>query len=193
VKPFQRWLDAVVVSLDRIEQSAVEIYKQLESVELGIRLGHDIMAQVNWKVPSDRVLHRAIESYIRGEDTPFTEEIASALERTTPRDKRTLVELFRKGLEHLMPTRLLLARTKTLLQRELRRKVMNRAIQNLSRGELVSGGLKKERWYWVEAKKGLEDLYEYLGRSSDGGYLRFRMVQSGAAVRCPSNAVLIRS
>lgn len=192
IEPFQRWLDAILVALERIEQDAAAVSKLLESAELGIRLGYDVMAQVNWTVPSDRALRSSIEAYIHGEETQYTKEIASALERTTPRDKRTLVELFHKRLDHLRPARLLLARTKTLLQREIRRKVLDRVLQDLSRGDLVTTGLTRGRWYRVEAKKGADDVYEYLGKSPEG-QLRFRLIQSGVTVKCPQSSVLIRS
>ena len=51
-----------------------------------------------------------------------------ALESVTPRDKRTLVEMIQCGLEHDRSAKLLLGRTATLLERELRREELNHQI-----------------------------------------------------------------
>jgi len=165
VEPFQSWLNAISISLDRIEVEAKEVYKLVSSVELGIRVGYDIMSQVSWKVPSDAVLLRAILRYIRRESldkSGISEgQIASALDRTTPRDKRTLIELIQKKQEDTVPAKLLLARVKTLLQREIRREILNGAIRDLSKGDYV-GRMVENSWYWLESKTACE-LYSYVG------------------------------
>lgn len=186
VEPFQSWLEAIGIALDQIEEEAKGVYGIVSSVELGIRLGYDIMSQVSWKVPSDVVLKRAILQYIRKEKGGPEEAssiinerlISSALERTTPRDKRTLMELVKSDLGDTKPAKLLLARVKTLLQREIRRDLLNEAILCLSKGSYVSA-LKVDDWYWMEGSKRCE-LFVYCGANSNGRKHMFRHVSSGS-------------
>ena len=55
-----------------------------------------------------------------------------ALEFVTPRDKRTLIEMVMNGLEKDRAARLLLGRTKTLLEREFRRQELDTQIAKCS-------------------------------------------------------------
>lgn len=181
VEPFRSWLDAIAIALDHVEEEAKEVYRLVSSVELGIRIGYDIMSQVSWKVPSDAVLKRAILRYIQrkplSEKHGITERhIAEALDRTTPRDKRTLIELVQKKQAYTFPAKLLLARVKTLLQRELRRDIMNGAILSLSKGEYVNK-MNEDTWYWLESDKKCE-LYSYMGKN--GKKHQFVHVNSGS-------------
>ena len=89
----------------------------------------------------------------------------------TPRDKRTLMELVKNDLGHSKPCQLLLGRAKTLLQRELRREILNEAIIEHSKGEIVaSHELKKDEWYWLmEEQQVRSGVHIYRGRAEDGG------------------------
>jgi hypothetical protein len=167
--PFQSWLDAIQRSLVEIEKEAKKIYKLVSSVELGIRLGHDIMEQVSWKVPSGAVLGHAIQNYIRGESVDGVSEqrICSALQLTTPRDKRTLISLVQEKLGHTKAENLLLARVKTLLQRELRREMLNETILEMSKGDVVlDNDLVLGDWYWLEDRR-KSGIYRYEGETED--------------------------
>lgn len=179
--PFRSWLDAVARSLDRIEEEAKDVYRLVSSVELGIRVGYDIMSQVSWKVPSDAALRRAILRYIRRESLDgsgiMERQVASALDRTTPRDKRTLIELIQKKQGDTLPAKLLLARVKTLLQREIRREILSAAIRDVSMGDYV-GHMVEDSWYWLESKKGACELYSYAGKN--GQKHQFIHVDSGS-------------
>jgi hypothetical protein len=102
--------------------------------------------QISWKIPSDSELKKAIFNHICGESTGDISErrVRSALHLTTPRDKRTLMELFKNKLGRTKPALLLLGRVKTLLQRELRRDTLNGAIRTLSMGDYVYDDLEWE-------------------------------------------------
>jgi hypothetical protein len=80
-----------------------------------------------------------------------------ALSSMRPRDKRTVIELVLKGFEATRPSKLLLNRIKTLLQRELRRATIDRRIEELSRGEITSQ-LVTDNWYIVERVGGSENV-----------------------------------
>ncbi len=63
------------------------------------------------------------------EENRMTDRVCRrALGYVTPRDKRTLVEMIKCGLEHDRSAKLLLGRTATLLERELRRQELNHQI-----------------------------------------------------------------
>ena len=47
-----------------LEKEAFEVYEIVKSVEMGIRLGHNLMTQVKWKVPSDGKLKNAIVDHL---------------------------------------------------------------------------------------------------------------------------------
>lgn len=186
LEPLSRWLEAIEMSLDRIEVEAESVYEIVSTVELGIRLGHDIMEQVSWKVPTDSVLLRAIRRYIVGQpgaskaSLVSESRIASALERTTPRDKRTLIELVRNKLAGTTPAKLLMMRVKTLLQREIRRDLLNEALRGLSKGGKVAK-MTVDDWYWMESKTRCE-LYVYCGETANLRQQKFRHVASGRFV-----------
>ena len=168
--PLLRWLTSIEVALHRIEDEAKQVFELVASVELGIRLGYDITSKVSWKVPSDANLINAIHHYIIGskEKTDWTipmHLVSNALERTTPRDKRTLIELIQKDLSYTRPAQLLIRRVKTLLQREVRRDLLNDAILTLSKGSVMDHPVchvQNGDWYWLESKKHCE-LYIYCG------------------------------
>lgn len=179
VDPFRRWLDAISKSCDRIENEARKVFEIVTSVEIGIRLGHDLMTQVSWKIPSDAALKKAILNHIRGESTGEISErrVRSALHLTTPRDKRTLIELVKNKLGRTKPAQLLLGRVKTILQRELRRETLNEAIRQLSMGDYVYDNLVHDQWYWLE-KEGSKGVHIYDEKVS-GSRHRFIQVESG--------------
>jgi hypothetical protein len=179
VDPFRRWLEAISESCNRIELEAREVYEIVTSVEIGIRLGHDLVTQVSWKIPSDAALKKAILNHILGESTGDVSErrVRSALHLTTPRDKRTLMELVKNKLGRTEPAQLLLSRVKTLLQREIRRETLNEAIQQLSMGDYVYDDLVHDEWYWLE-KDGVKGVYIYDEKVS-GSRHRFIQVASG--------------
>jgi hypothetical protein len=189
VQPYVEWLQMIELALERIAQEATAVYALVASVELGIRLGYDIMTQVCWTVPSNAQLIQSIQNHIMDmkvlESTKATSKrqtvldrrISSALERTTPRDKRTLIELLHKDLAHTKPAQLLLARVKTLLQREIRRDAMNQALIGLSKGDFVAT-FGVDDWYWLESKKRSE-LHVYCGANKNGAH-EFRHVVSGS-------------
>jgi hypothetical protein len=199
--PLLRWFAAIELSLHFMREEAKHVFELVSSVELGIRLGYDIVSKVSWKVPSDATLINAIHHCIVGtkesSDSAISSKLVSnALERTTPRDKRTLIELIQKDLSYTRPAQLLIRRVKTLLQREVRRDLLNDAILTLSKGTVVVhpvGQLQEDNWYWLEHKKHCE-LYSYCGivESStatmknrnnsvqEGVKYQFRHVASGA-------------
>ena len=163
--PFLDWLGAIHESLEQIEEVAHSVHKIVTSVELGIRLGHDLVTQVSWKIPRDGVLKRAVLNHIKGKETRGISErcIRSAMNLVTPRDKRTMIELIRNGLGKTKPAELLLSRTKTLLQRELRREMLNKTVREISVGEPTKECVHDE-WYWISTLNDVTD-----GRGDDIG------------------------
>jgi hypothetical protein len=67
--PLCLWLEAKESSLEKIEVEALEVFAVVTSVEMGIRIGYDLLKQVSWKIPSDAVQKNAILRDIRGNDT----------------------------------------------------------------------------------------------------------------------------
>ena len=180
IDPLRSWLDAIMTACDRIEEEAKEVYQAATAVEIGIRLGHDLITQVSWKIPPDKVLKKAILTHIKGDKLgpPVTErQVRSAMLLTTPRDKRTLIELVKKNLESAKPCQLLLGRVKTLLQRDLRREHLNEAIRELSKGEIVSQP-RHDEWYWLEEGEKTA-VYVYDAKVTGKDEHRFVHVDSG--------------
>ncbi len=180
--PLNSWLDAIIRSCEMIEEESKEVYQKVTSVEIGLRLGHDLMTQVTWKLPSEAELKESILLHIKGKPlhAPVNERrIRSALFLTTPRDKRTLIELVKLGHESTKPAQLLLGRVKTLLQREIRREALNEAIRGLSFGDYISSGnLVTEEWYWLEEGE-KKAVYIYSGKIDGKETYRFVHVDSG--------------
>jgi hypothetical protein len=184
INPFRSWVDAIATACDRIEQEASEVHKLVSTVELGISLGYELFTKVQWKVPSDSHLRKLILDYIDGKSLATNPQlrVRSALELTTPRDKRTLIELVKNKLAETKPAKLLLGRVKTLLQRELRRDLLNKTIQQMSKGKkaatLVDGA-----WYWVALKQqGREGVYIFNKKGCTSDFFRFIHVSSGRAL-----------
>ena len=127
VDPLQSWVDAIYQALDKVEEEANTVLQLVSTVEVGIRIGYDVIGKMGWRVPSDAALKKAIIAEIREEPSNGEipqQSICAALTLITPQDKRTMIELLKNkvsGLERSKLTQLLLGRAKTLLQRELRR------------------------------------------------------------------------
>ena len=172
--PFYSWLDAMYMSCFMLEEEAKEVYDVVTSVEIGIRLGHDLITQVSWDIPSDSQLKQAILQHIRGEPTGDIPRncIHAALTLITPRDKRTLVELVQAGLGTSRPAQLLLGRAKTLLQRELRRKMLDEKIRTLSRGDEAKE-LERDEWYWLEFENHSSEVFIYDAKVTGSDQHRF--------------------
>jgi len=174
MNPFDTWLDAMQKSCLMLEVEAKEVFDIVTSVEIGIRLGHDLITQVCWKIPPDSSLKKAILQHIHGEPMGEISEksIHRAMSLITPRDKRTLVELVKGGFGNTRPAQLLLGRAKTLLQRELRRDILNEAIQTLSKGDEVSE-FEHDEWYWLEFEGASSGVYIYDAKITGGDQHRF--------------------
>ncbi|KAG7354351.1 hypothetical protein IV203_003707 [Nitzschia inconspicua] len=193
--PLTSWLDAIQTACRLIEEEAKAILSELTKVEIGLRLGHDLITQVSWKIPSDAELEMAIWLHLRGKNPGalVTERrIRNALHMTTPRDKRTLMELIKQGLVKSRPAKLLMGRVKTLLQREIRREYLNEAIRELSEGEkVIKSRLSVNDWYWLEERdeKDRKSVHIYVGETKTGachfihadtGVDRMFVLESGA-------------
>jgi len=161
------WLQAIKDSLPEFEKTAQEVYKIVSSVEIGLRLGHDLISSADWRVPSNKVLSKAIIDHIGLEEVkdidPFI--VQRALVLLAPRDKRTMIELIKDGKVKSKPADLLLRRTTTLLQREIRRDAINTIIKELSKGDHISTFEKREN-YWIEDEDGTARVYYYAGKET---------------------------
>jgi len=181
-EPFQRWLKAIAKALVAIEEEAQDVYLKILKIELGLRLGMDLLHNhVSFKIPPYETLKHAVLGYITGNPVSGVapRHILSALNLTTPRDKRTLLELASKGEATSEAAQLLLGRVTTLLQRELRRSVLDSAIRNQSIGEAVKGDLVREDWYWLAYGNRPLAVYTYLGKQRSTGKHLVMHVDSG--------------
>ncbi len=178
--PLHSWLDAIVKGCDLIEDEAKEVHQKVTSVEVGLRLGHDLISQVSWKIPSAKELKDAILMYIKGKNPGSLaneNRIQSAFLLITPHDKHTLIDLVKHGLEKSQPAKLLLDRVKNLVHRDIRREALNEAIRELSLGEYVTS-VAHDEWYWLE-EGGKKSLYICKGKGNGKDDHRFINVNSG--------------
>ena len=156
MEPFGRWADAIRDSLVELNREAEEVKSFVAKVDIGIKLGYQLLKLVNWRVPKENVIRSAIVEYILKKTRKSTEipddVILATLQKLPPKDERTLRELVKQGLSNVDAAKLLLDRTGALLERELRRKALDDRIRMFSTGRLVQGIDKMERnkWYWVE-------------------------------------------
>jgi len=161
------WLQAIKNSLVQFEETAKEVYNIVSSVEIGLRLGHDMISSIDWRVPSNKVLSKAVIDHISHKKVndidPFI--VQRALILLAPRDKRTMIELIKDGKVKSKPADLLLRRTTTLLQREIRRDAINTVIKSLSKGDHISTFQKREN-YWIEDEDGTARIYYYAGKKT---------------------------
>jgi len=189
--PFLDWLNAIGRALDEVEQEVQGVFKIITSVDLGIRMGYDIMKDTKWRLPKDGVLRQSILDYIRGHRDSASssvnlDAIEKALNRTTPRDRRTLLELMEQDLVETKPGKLLLSRVKTLLQREMRRHFLSATIKDLSKGDKIetARNMSPEDWYWVEGKRIGSGAYVLLTVADPfAGNLKLLHVNSGKTVK----------
>ena len=194
VDPFYSWLEAIYKACDLVEEEAKQVYEVVSLVEIGVRLGHDLITQVKWKIPSDATLKEALLNHIRGLKTGKVPEgrVRSALSKITPRDKRTLIELVNNGLVGSKPAQLLLNRAKTLLQREVRREALNETIRELSRGDLVTE-LEHNESYWLDFGDDRDGVYIYDSKSIGRDQHRFLHVDTMFELFLSSGSANIRS
>lgn len=180
VNPFRRWLDAIHKACVLIDKEAQKIFKLVSACRPGIRVGYNLVSRVNWRLPSDQNLKKMILDYIDGKSLPKRTKlrVQSALQLTTPRDKRTLIELAQKNLSETKSAKLLIGRVKTLLQREYRRELLNKAIRQMSKGKAVVHFLDGE-WYWLEGQGSASTVFAYDKEGGTSEYHRFVQLSSG--------------
>ena len=199
VDPLNQWLNVMDQALRQIYDEALEVLELITTVDLGIRLGYDVLSTLDWKVPSKRALKVAIKAYILNTNMEDDRDIprraiAAALNLTTPRDKRTLMELLRKGFESSKPAQLLLGRVTTLLQRELRRHALHNTIRRVSVGERLEGALVRDDWYWLTLEGKPRSIYIYVGRQRKSATLHtFMHVDSGITEDITLTNILIQT
>jgi hypothetical protein len=177
MEPLNRWLDAIYDAVTEINREAHSLKEFTEKVDIGIRIGYNLLKLVDWYVPKEYILKKAITDFILKKNQanhgiPF-ECIHAALDKLTSMDARTLKELVARDLMHIEAAKLLLGRVSTLLHRELRRQALDERIQNLSRGDKISSrNLEKQKWYWVVTEQRW-NLYVFKGIHSDKQRLKF--------------------
>ena len=191
-EPFDSWVNAILEALRRIEYEAFSVLEIIKSVELGIQVGYECMSRVNWVVPNDGVLKRAILKHVQGQKVKEVtqDRIQSALNLTTPRDKRTFIELVKNGHASSTPAKLLLGRIKTLLQRELRRDAMNKILRQRSIGNVITDDVTKDKWYWIPRNNKL-DAYICL-KPLGGKRYRFMHLDSNIQTEIDISGVQVR-
>jgi hypothetical protein len=175
-EPFRRWLEAIRRALVEIEEQARTIDTIIMTVEHGIRIGYDLLSKVDWTVPKDEELGRAVVSLVQNIDTNEAPAVRRAAQRALdlmrPRDKRTLIELFvKQGRGNSKPAKLLISRVVTLLQRELRRDSLCQAIRKASTGgdAVSSRDLVQDEWYWIIEEGPAKDyVYFFTGVKKKG-------------------------
>jgi hypothetical protein len=150
--PFRKWLEALKLACDELRSEAEDVQIFVNSVSTGIQLGYELLRTVNWHVPTEATMRSAVIAHLRDAnlaDVP-RECVRNALQKLAPKDMRTLKELVIQGMEGVGVAQLLLRRTTTLLERELRRTALDERMIELSKGEEISpDSLKVGMWYWA--------------------------------------------
>jgi len=184
--PLSSWLQAIRKSCDIIDEQAKEIYEKVTGVELGIRLGFDLITQVSWKIPQDKELDDAILLHVQGKypgEIVNERNIRRALLALSPRSKRTLKGLVKLDEHKSNPAKALFRRARNLLKRDIRREFLNDAIQELSTGEHVfENNLRINDWYWLNEENEKRSVYIFVEEQTteDGTPVyRFFRVDSG--------------
>jgi len=157
VNPLRRLLDGLDEACDLLEEEAVAVYDLVNSVLTGIALGTQMITSTNWVVPSPVHLKQAVVDTCLGKINPHVQNhvVKQALNKLAPKDKRTLCELVLKGYGHTYAAHLLITRTATLLQRDIRRAALDDCLRRMSKGkEIKSTALSKARLmekeiYWI--------------------------------------------
>lgn len=168
---FNEWLDAIHDSFYEVSKEALEIRNFVRTVDIGIKLGYEMLRVVNWHVPSDLMMKTAIVNCILDKkdmklhykqlnsvkedcDSKMIprELIIAALSKLASKDERTLRELVHQNFHHTVKAGvLLLNRAKTMLIREMRRDALDNKILEISKGDVISdvSELLRNNWYWV--------------------------------------------
>jgi hypothetical protein len=194
-QPFREWIDALSLACDDLSWEAEDVHTFVKSVETGIQLGYELLRTVNWQVPTEKTMRSAVVAHIRGESLvdDLRECVRNALQKLSPKDMRTLMELVVQGMEGVEIAQLLLGRTTTLLQRELRRTALDERIVKLSKGvEISPDSLKEKMWYWV-SDGNYWRVCMFTGLSPDGTRLLFTHVDASMNVVYDTASVSLMS
>lgn len=172
--PLSRWADAIFDSLTELSKEAEVVKQFIATVDPGIKLGYQLLKLVDWRVPSEARIKRAVTDFILDKLKTYSdvprEVINTALQKLPAKEERTLRELLRQGLAHVEAAQLLLGRTGTLLERELRRKAIDDRIHQLSKGPATtSDKLEKNKWYWIDMDMGSR---VFVFKSAVGSHLK---------------------
>jgi hypothetical protein len=168
--PLNSWLDSLMTACTLIEEEARLVYQKITTVEIGLRLGYDLVTQVNFEIPPDADLLSAVLLHHQGKNPGKKvreRSLREAMNLMTPRDKRTLLELVKKNQTDSKPATLLLDRARALLKRVLRREYFSEAIRHLSMGGYTED-IFHDEWYWViEGEKKGVYIYDEDGSTND--------------------------
>ena len=169
LEAFLDLVDSLDVATDMMTKEAYEIedFCQLKGVDRAISMAKTIYNFIDWKLPSDSILKRAILSVCAGSRPQGNVDQVSvnrALNLLAPKDKRTLKELIKGEWNDSHPATLLVNRSITLLQRELRRDLLDAKLVAMSKGSQVSF-YKVDRSYWLIGCD-ISGIYTYTGFDS---------------------------
>lgn len=198
-KPFREWLQSIDKALIMLQEESIKVCELVSAVDLGIRLGYDLLSTIDWRMPSWKELKMAIRNHVLDrdieQDNPdILRSVRAALSLTTPRDKRTLIELIQKGFDSSHPVQLLLGRVATLLQRELRRMALHNAIRLASVGGMLEGDLIRDDWYWLTLNEKSAEVYIYAGKQRKSrNFHTFMHLDSGVLQSITLDGVRIQS
>jgi hypothetical protein len=176
--PLRSWLITVDDAFSALIVEAEVVRELVARVDIGIKMGYHLVKLVDWKVPSDQLQQKAIINYIlntfeESDELPHT-VVCLALRKLSSQDQRTLRELVTKNDLKTRVAQLLLGRVSTLLEREIRRNRLDRRIQELSSGEVISpSDLQRNRWYWVQESQKKSKVCLYVRSSSDQRRMKF--------------------
>jgi hypothetical protein len=174
----RNFVDTIDISIDAMAEEAIGIKYDLErdEIRLGTLIAREVITNTVWKVPEKHVLDAVIRKVCLGQHLTSSEvsarPVRRALNLLAPKDKRTLIEMFKNNVEETKPGTLLWQRTRTLLRRELRRDALDKTIRERSKGKPVSE-FTVNTLYWLTNKtkddhgRIQEGLYAYKGAHSN--------------------------
>jgi hypothetical protein len=192
MKAFVTELEIAVTTMSR-EANEIDSLCQKYEIDKILKLASHLFESVDWELPSDKMLRNAIlavcmKEYPRNDISKHA--IVRALNLLAPKDKRTLIELCNKQLTHTQAAKLLLARTVTLLQRELRRDNLDERLNSLSKGSevMVSDPMatfQRGQPYWIvemtnDGNVDKQDVYIFERYSAETMQYHFYHRLSGA-------------
>jgi hypothetical protein len=188
----REWLEALEKAIQVFKEEAGRLKLYVNSVASGIDIGYSVAEKTRWTVPSQNAIEKALIAFLGKKHVTNvpTRAIINALDVLAPKDKRMLEDMVTQHMHSYDVCKLLIKRSVSLIEREIRRQNLNDTIQELTAGSEVSKPEVGTSYLACDTQDGNWRLI--LPRKKRGNFIHAIDVDTGFPVQLDTNSTTWR-